>query len=321
MNVSRKSPLVGAAMAVSLVVAAAGAAWGAGHVQTVVGFDPEMGQLSEGVAVAADGSVYASLSPLGQLVRVDIASGEFEIVGNIEGIAEGDFGLIGVTTGEFDPENVYGAVFSSNPDATGVWRFDIAAGTAARLTGTEEIALANDVAFGEDGTLYISDSIAGAVWRLAPGSGPEPWIVDPLLAGTGEAGFPFPIGANGIDVHDGTVYVGVTETAQVVGVPINDDGSPGPAETLAQYPAPIDGVEVAADGTIYTTHPIDNLVGKLVPGGEVEIIAEEADGLDAPSSVAVLQDDDGGVTAYVANFSVAMGGPLGAGPSILALDD
>lgn len=318
MNVSRKSPLVGAAMAISLVVTAAGAAWGAGHVQTVVGFDPEMGQLSEGVAVAADGSVYATLSPLGQLVRVDIASGEFEIVGNIEGIAEGDFGLIGITEG---PDGaIYGGVFAADPDVTGVWRFDLESGEATRVAGTEAVALANDVAFGADDTMYVSDTAGGAVWRVPAGGAAEAWVSDPLLTGDGEAGFGLPLGANGIHVAGDTVYVGVTETAQVVAVPINEDGSAGTPATWAQLPAAIDGVAVDAAGNVYATHPFDNLITRTTPDGETEIIAEVSDGLDAPSSVALATNADGETVAYIANFSIAMGAPLGAGPAILAID-
>ena len=255
----------GSAAALVLAVAVAPMASAAGHTEAIATFDPEMGQLPEGVTVAPDGTVYASLSPLGQLVRLGEPGAEPEVVGTIEGLSEGDFGLIGITVG---PDGaVYGGVFSGNPDAKGVWRFDVADGTAERVAGTEEIALANDVAFGDDGTAYVSDTMTGAVWRVPPGGAAEAWIVDPLLAGTGEAGFGFPIGANGLDVADGTVYVGVTETAQVVSVPIEEDGSAGAAALVEQYPAPIEGVEVAADGTIYTTHPLDNLVAKLPPGG------------------------------------------------------
>lgn len=311
-----RTRLVGALTALTLTAAMSTGASAAGHVETVVVFDPGMGQLPEGVAVADDGTIYASVSPLGQLVRVG-ADGTTEVVGTIEGLAEGDFGLIGITVG---PDGaVYGGVFSGNPDVNGVWRFDPETGSAERLAGTEEVALANDVAFGADGTLYISDTMTGGVWRVVEGGSAEPWLVDPLLGGTGDAGFGFPIGANGIDVHDGTVYVGVSETAQLVTIPIGDDGSAGEATMAMQYPALIDGVAVGSDGTVYTTHPVDNLIARLVPG-ELEIVAEVGDGLDAPSSVESFTDADGTTTLYIANFSIAMGGPLGAGPSILAID-
>lgn len=277
-------------------------------------FDHEAGQLSEGVAVAQNGDVYASLSPLGQLVRVTAGSDEPEVVGSVEGLVEGDFGLIGLAVA---PDgSVYGGVFSSEPDVTGVWRFDVDAGTAERVAGTGAIGIANEPAFDDDGTMYVSDTTAGAVWRVPADGAAEPWIADPLLEGTGEAGFGFPVGANGVEVHDGTVYVGVTETAQLIAVPINADGSAGEASLFAQLPEPIDGIDIDDEGNIYATHPFANLVTVTSPAGEVAVIASVDDGLDGPTSVALGPDG----TAYVANFSVALGGPLGAGPGIVALE-
>jgi len=73
-------------------------------------------------------------------------------------------------------------------------------------------------------------------------------------------------------------------------------------------------------GNVYATHPIDNLITRRTPDGEVSVIATVDDGLDAPSSVEIATDAEGNAVAYIANFSIAMGGPLGAGPSILSLD-
>ncbi len=306
-----------AAVAIGLAISLTPGAMAAGHVETVVAFDPTAGQLSEGVAVA-NGDVYASLSPLGQLVKLAAGATEVETVAVLDGLAEGDFGLIGLTI--HDDGDIYGAVFSADPDLTGVWRFDAETGAAERVPGTEAIPLPNDVAFGEDGTMYVSDTVGGAVWRVPSGGTAEAWVSDELLQGTGEAGFPFPLGANGIDVQDGHVYVGVTETAQVVIIPIGADGSAGAPETLTQYEAAVDGVALDAAGNVYATHPLDNLVTKRTPDGEVSVIATVDDGLDAPSSVEIATDADGNTVAYIANFSIAMGGPLGAGPSILSLE-
>jgi hypothetical protein len=276
-------------------------------------FDHEAGQLSEGVAVAQNGDVYASLSPLGQLVRVAAGSDEPEVVGSLDGLVEGDFGLIGLAVG---PDGaVYGGVVSSVPELTGVWRFDPDSGDAERVAGTEAIGFANEPAFDSAGNMYVSDTTAGAVWRVPADGVAEPWIADPLLEGTGEAGFGFPIGANGVEVHDGTVYVGVTETAQLVSVPINADDSAGQAELFAQLPEAIDGIDIDDEGNVYATHPIANLVTVTSPAGEVTIIASVDDGLDGPTSVALGPDG----TAYIANFSVALQTPLGAGPGIVAL--
>ena len=126
-------------------------------------FDAAAGELSEGVAVAADGTVYASLSPLGQLVRIG-SGGGYEVVGTVEGLQEGDIGMLGLAA--HADGSVYGGVFSANPDAHGVWRFDVATGEAERVPGTEQIGLPNAIAFAADGTMYVTDSTMGAVWRV-----------------------------------------------------------------------------------------------------------------------------------------------------------
>ena len=208
--------LWGLTSAATLVAALAPAALASGHAETLVAFDPEAGQLSEGVAVAPDGDVYASLSPIGQLVRISDATGDPEVVGTVEGLVEGDFGLIGLAVG---PDGaVYGGVISSVPELTGVWRFDPDAGDATRVPGTEGISFANEPAFDDAGTMYVSDTTGGAVWR--------------------------------------------------------------------------------------------------VPAGEVTTIATVDDGLDGRTSVALGPAG----TDYIANFSVALGTPLGAGPGIVAIE-
>jgi sugar lactone lactonase YvrE len=182
------------------------------------------------------------------------------------------------------------------------------------------MAFANDIDVADDGTLYVTDTIGGSIWRAVPGGPAELWIEDELLAGTGEAGAGFPVGANGIDVDGDTVYVGVSEKASVVAVPVNADGSAGEPSIFAQLPELIDGIAIDAAGRVISTHPLANLVTRIGPDSELEVIAAEADLLDAPSSVALRANEDGSTTAYVANNSIGFGTPLGNGPSILVLE-
>jgi len=309
--------VVGFLTASALVAAMSAGALAAGHSETVVAFDPETFQFSEGVAVDADGNVYASLSPLGQLVRVAPGADEAELVGSVEGLVEGDTGLLGLAVG---PDGaVYGALTSQNPDANGVWRFDPATGATERIAGTEAISFPNDPSFGDDGTMYVTDSTPGAVWRVPEGGSAESWIQDPLLEGTGEFGLGGPFGANGMDVVGDTAYVGVVETAQVVAIPINDDGTAGTPTTFVQHDSPIDGVAVDAAGNVYTTHPFVNEVRRVNADGDIEVVANVDDNLDAPTSVEIGSGAEG-ETAYIANLTgVPLGFELGAGPSIVSV--
>lgn len=118
---------------------------------------------------------------------------------------------------------------------------------------------------------------------------------------------------------DDAVYVGVTETARIVTVPISADGSAGEASVSAQLEAAIDGIALDDDGDIYIAHPIDNVVSRVSADGSVDVVADVDDGLDAPASVVLGVDANGEKILYVSNFSIALGGPLGAGPSVVAI--
>jgi sugar lactone lactonase YvrE len=290
---------------------------------TVVSFDGDAGEFTEGVAVDADGNVFASVSPQGRLVRIAAGSTTAEDFGQIEGLVKDDFGLLGLTV---DADgNVYGGVVSKNPDANGVWRFDAESGDAERVSGTDKISFANSVIVDGE-TIYATDTTGpggkGAVWRVPEGGEAELWAQGGLLAGDGSAGFGFNLGANGIDVYDDTVYVGVTETAKIVAIPIQDDGSAGEAATFADLtkagpgdtPAAVDGIDIDGDGNIYVAAPIVHLVLMVSSDGEdVSTVADAGDNLDGPASVAIGED-----ALYVANFSGALGESSNKkGPSIV----
>src|SRR5215208_5405536 len=259
--------------------------------QFIAQFDAAAGELSEGVTVDAGGTVYASLSPLGQLVRIG-SDGAYEVVGTVEGLQEGDIGMLGLAA---HPDgSIYAGVVSANPDANGVWRFDVETGEAQRVPGTEQIGLPNGIAFAADGAMYVTDSIAGAVWRVPPDGTAEQWLQDALLEGDESIGFGIPIGANGIalDGASGTVYVAVLEQGTLVAIPIEDDGAAGaPAVhttfTDAQSPVLVDGIALDAANNLYVAQPAANTVVRVTPAGAIETVATQADGLDGPASVAV----------------------------------
>jgi sugar lactone lactonase YvrE len=292
---------------------------------TIATFDAQAREFSEGVAVDADGNVFASISGAhGRVLRIASGSTTAEEFGKVEGLLADDFpGLIGLTVDE--DGNVYGTVVSKNPAANGVWRFDADSGEATRLRGTEKIPFANAVIVDGD-TIYVSDTTGadgkGAVWRVPENGSAAVWAQNDLLAGNGSAGFGFPLGANGIDIYDGTVYVGVTETAKIVAIPIEDDGSAGEVSTFADLtkagpggvPASVDGIDIDDDGNIYVAAPIIHLVLKVSSDGkEFSTVADATDNLDGPASVAIGENE-----IYIANFSGALGeASNGKGPSIV----
>jgi sugar lactone lactonase YvrE len=278
----------------------------------LVTFDAKAMEWSEGVAIDSDGDVYASITPQGRLVRIASGSDTAEDFGRVQGIQQGDFGLLGLAVDTDD--NVYGTVVSKNKAANGVWRFDAESGDATRVPGTEAIAFANAVAV--DGTtLYITDTTGadgkGAVWRVVDDGKAEIWSRDAVLAGDESAGFGFPLGPNGIDVREDVVYVGLTEPAKIAAIPIEVDGSAGDATIFADLTKKgpeggkiaVDGIDIDDDGSIYVAAVTLHTIYKVSADGEtIETVATAEDGLDGPASVAIGED-----ALYAANFSGALG--------------
>jgi sugar lactone lactonase YvrE len=235
-----------------------------GVVTPVASFDPFAGELPEGIAVDRQGNLYVSMTGLGEIWKL-APDGTFAETLAHFALNPGDFGVVGL---DFDPQgNLYAAVVTSNPDANGVWKIT-PGGAKERLAGTSGIVLPNDIAISPDGTIYITDSVTGAVWRYVAGGQAEIWIQHETLEGDATSGLNIPIGANGIAVTSkkipfthrpsppsvGTVLVANLEKGQVVSIPILPDGSAGEPMVVVADPATlygIDGITVDAQGTIY----------------------------------------------------------------------
>jgi sugar lactone lactonase YvrE len=309
------------AVACAAVLALAGAAAADGHVRTVVEFDAEQGEFPEGVAVTRLGDVYTGLTQQGRLMKIPSGEGAAEEFAVVE-LSEGDFGLVGQAVEEGGW--VYSAVVSADPEVHGVFSFDPANGEALHVEGTEVIGMPNAIVF-EDDVMYVSDTITGAVWRSQwvgfQGWTPaELWVADPLLEGTGELPFPFPIGANGIVVDDGVVYVGVTEQSHIVGIPVGADGAAGEPFVHLDLPGvAVDGIAITDDGDFLIADPPANTIWRVGDDGQPEAIADADDGISGPTSVFYEKNLDR-QPVYVANAAQSVLGELAPhGPSIMAI--
>lgn len=284
---------------------------------TLASFDVFSQQLPESIDVDRFGNLYVSMSPLRQIWKLN-PDGSFEEIVAAFALEPGLFGVSGL---RIDPRgDLYVAVSSTLPEMNGVWLIG-SDGEKERIAGSGSIALPNDVAISTDGTLYITDSAAGAVWRYAPGGQAEMWVQHEALEGTGAFGLGVPIGANGIVVTPGKktplarrtgqesvggVVVANSEKGQLVYVPVLPDGHAGePAIVIADPGAlfGLDGITVDARGTIYGAV---NFAGTVVRiSGDGSEFSELASGmpLDFPTSVAFGTGRDRH-TLFITNFSI-----------------
>lgn len=109
------------------------------------------------------------------------------------------------------------------------------------------------------------------------------------------AGF---IGANGLKVRDGAVWVTNTDQGTLLRIPIGPGGAAGPIQTIATGLTGIDDLAFAGNDTILAAlNTVSELaLIRLDDNGTstITIVLTSADGLSNPTSVAVA-----GQTVYV----------------------
>jgi sugar lactone lactonase YvrE len=140
----------------------------------------------------------------------------------------------------------------------------------------------NGIARADNGIYLIADSNAATIWRVDVARKQiEPWLEDEALAPGGAA----PIGANGIKVRNGYVYVGVSGRSMIYRIAIDGDGHPQDALTQVSEGVRPDDFDVAKDGTIYLSSgmtmyrisPSGQAIKMLdnVPGGAATMVSSD----------------------------------------------
>ncbi|NIP80123.1 MAG: hypothetical protein GWM90_13240 [Gemmatimonadetes bacterium] len=290
-----------------------------GDVEAVLSLDAAAGELPEGIAVDRRGNVYFTLAPLARVVRMT-PEGETSVYATLDpAFPTGAPGALGVATtasGE-----VLAALASFDPATHGVYSID-GDGTATRIDGTADIAFPNGLALDRRGTLYITDSVTGAIWRVLPGGTAEPWIQDPLLEGTGAFGLGIPLGVNGIAIRQGSIYVTNVEDPAILEIPVEHDGSAGALRVITSGMAllGLDGLEIDVHGRLYAAVNIQNRIIRVDPRtGAITDLA--SDGVDFPAALAFGTSRGLQKTVFITNFAFVdvPGDADPAGPGIARL--
>ena len=185
-------------------------------------------------------------------------------------------------------------------------------GGADVLTEMPEAGFVNGITMLAPGVVLAADSSAGTIWRIDAASGDvETWLAHPLLTQEN----PNLPAANGIKLHEGTIFVSNSDRGTLLQIPVADDGSAGVPTTYFTGPL-IDDFTIAASGAIYaTTHGND--VFRINPDLSMETIASVAQGVVGNTAVAfgrtafddetVYVTTDGGL--FVAGGNAGQSGP------------
>jgi hypothetical protein len=271
----------------------------------IAAFDPAAGELPEGVTTK-DGFAYVGFAPLGEVARVDLRTGRSTHFAKVPKPVPGKGFMTGLAFGE--DGFLYAALVSFDSTVQpGIYRIPATGGPGTLFAKDAKMVFPNGLAVGRAGSLFVTDSAAGSVYKVTRSGVVSTWASSPLLAGDptacGGSGNPFPIGANGIVEHDGAFFVTNTDKGSIVRLEIRPDGTAGVPEVAAGPDcgglAGADGVTLDSRGGLVVAVNRQNKVVRMARAGAVEIVAEN-DALDFPASVTL---DDGAVIAT--NFALA----------------
>jgi sugar lactone lactonase YvrE len=171
----------------------------------------------------------------------------------------------------FAPEGIY--VADNNPGFTGGRLIRVNPSSGSFVVLAEGFAAPNAIAQDHHGTLYVSDSFAGAIYTVSPaGGGKTLWKADVLLQPHGNP----PFGANGVafDRTQSFLYVANTADDRILRIAVNRDGSAGAISIFADGATlgaraldGADGIQFDVRGNLYVCANQANEIQVLSPGG------------------------------------------------------
>lgn len=244
------------------------------------------GLYPEGIAVAADGSLYVGSVVTGEIARLAPCEGLPTPFADV-----GDLSAIGMTS---DEEN--GALWVCATDRSGasgpaIIGFSLEDGSEmARHRFPDDAGFCNDVVLDSRGNLYATDSLGACIVRveaaeLLTAEDAVDWLTDErFVVGPGQ------IGLNGIAVDSAdTLYVPNSVTNELYRVDISDSGEPIGLITLDVTPAlgRPDGVEVLDDSTLLVVESTADQVSLVSLDGDDGMGSVIANRLDAPTTAAI----------------------------------
>jgi sugar lactone lactonase YvrE len=268
----------------------------------------------ESITASSDGALYVSSLAAGGITRIPrgatrdepwLKPGAFDTQSTFGVLVDNASHMLWVCSNDMSAFGVPGPSAVSGSHLKG---FDLHTGegkVSAALPGARH--LCNDIAIGQDGSLFVTNSLAPQLLRLKPGGDQlEVWLEDPQFAAPSPGG-----GLDGIAFGgDGNLYVNTFTKGELFRVEVHD-GAPGKVTKL-QTSRPLvspDGLRTVS-GLTFVMVEGSGMLDRVIVSQDKASIETLAEGLSGPTAVAVV-----GTTAWVAEgqlshlFDPAKNGP------------
>ena len=279
---NRRTIITAAALSLTALAVPAAAEAGTAPTRIVAHFDLAAGQMPENVVLDRAGGVAVTFAASRQVARVS-AGGAVTVLATLPAPADPSaaapvLGFPLITGLVRDGRTYYVAYASGSGAETGIWRFT-EGGVPRRLAALPGDGLPNGLAQDpRTGTLYVTDSVRGAVYEVSRQGRVTTFSTDPALAPATL------LGANGAKIHDNALYVSNLDRGTVLRFPLRAASRP---TTVATGLTGIDDFTFTGRG--------DDFVAALISTSEVvhvhhnrgTVLLTAADGLSNPTSVAL----------------------------------
>jgi len=300
----------GVVLAASLAAAmgwqgdAAAAPPGPPPVTTVVTLDPTTGELPESMTSDGHGNLYFSLVS-GSVRRINPDHSVVQ-VGTVP-LPAGAL-LTGIKIGPDGFIYVCSASFSPTPSGAFVWRMSPDTGVATQFAALDASGFPNDLAFTEDGTLFVTDPSLAVLWKIDTAGNAAVFLSDPLFAADpvnpALTGKPFGIDGIAFDKGGDQLVVANLDFGRIMRIDL-EACHPHP-QVFVEDPRlkGVDGIAIDRRGTIYAAVNAQNYLATVDKHGNIAILAAGSPPFDSPSSFAFATGKDDRRTLYVSNFAI-----------------
>jgi len=294
-------PVAAAACLLAVAAPAAAASPPISNPRIIAHLDFTRGQTPENLALEPGGAADVTFAEAAQVARVS-PDGQVRVLAQLPeptgGAACPVLGAllrapaltVGIARGHTG--SLYVALCTGSPDLQGIWRVS-PTGSASRIAALPPAGIPNGMALDDrHGYLYVADSLLSVVWRVSIADGSVvAWAAGPQLSPGGG------LGANGLKLHDGAVWVSNTQAGTLLRIPMQANGSAGPIQTVASGLPGIDDFAFTGPGTRASILAAINRFSTVVLirlDGSQQTVLTAADGLSNPSAIAIR-----GGTVYV----------------------